>query len=93
MNTITVDFKNLALTITKTREEWIDELAEFTLELAYLDGEYANGILDDFLRTGFKGFYNMTDTELTGEIIEHLESNYDTLEVKEWTTAQRKTNK
>ena len=78
---ITVNFKNLDKTITKTREEWIDELADYTLNLAYLDGEYANGILDDFLRGGFKGFYNMTNKELTEEIIEHLEYKYDTEEV------------
>lgn len=77
MNKITVNFKDLGLTITKTRDEWIDELTEYTLELAYLDGEYANGILDDFLRGGFKGFCNMTDAEISAEAIEHLESNYD----------------
>ena len=77
---LTVNFKDLNLTITKPRTEWIDELIEYTLDLAYHDGEYANGILDDFLRSGFKGFYNMDDVELTREIIEQLEFKYDMAE-------------
>jgi len=76
---LTVIFTRLnSLTKTKTRNEWIDELTEFTLNLAYYDGEYANGLLDDFLRGGFKGYDNMTDEQLTAEIIENLEYNYDT---------------
>lgn len=79
---ITVIFKDLNnLTKTKTRESWIDELTEYTLDLAYLDGEYANGILDDFLRGGFKGYCNMTDEEIIAEVIEHLEYKYDTAAV------------
>jgi hypothetical protein len=79
---ITVIFKDLNnLTKTKSRNEWIDELTEYTLNLAYLDGEYANGILDDFLRVGFKGFNNMTDAEIIDEVIEHLEYKYDTVTV------------
>lgn len=75
---LTVIFTRLDnLTKTKTRDEWVNELADYTLNLAYLDGEYANGILDDFLRGGFKGYDNMTDKELTEEIIEHLEYKYD----------------
>jgi hypothetical protein len=75
---LTVIFKDLNnLTKTKTRDEWIEELTEYTLDLAYLDGEFANGILDDFLRGGFKGYYNMTEQELIDEIIEHLEYKYD----------------
>lgn len=80
MKNITVIFKDLNnLTKTKSRNEWIDELTEYTLDLAYLDGEYANGILDDFLRSGFKGYHNMTDTEIIDEVIEHLEFKYDTV--------------
>ena len=75
---ITVVFKDLNnLTITKTRQEWIDELTEYNLELAYQDGEFANGLLDDLLRGGFKGFWNMTDKEIITEVIDNLESNYD----------------
>lgn len=79
--TLTVVFEDLRLTITKSRKEWIDELTEYVLELAYLDGEYANGLLDDLLRGGFKGYWSMTDKELTDEIIRELESNYDMEEV------------
>lgn len=74
---LTVNFKDLDLSITKSKKEWIDELTEYTLNLAYQDGEFANGILDDFLRGGFKGFLNMTDSELIDEIIEQLEFKYD----------------
>jgi hypothetical protein len=75
---ITVVFKDLNnLTRTKTRDAWINELTEYTLNLAYLDGEYANGLLDDFLRVGFKGFNNMTHAEIIDEVIEHLEYKYD----------------
>ena len=75
---ITVVFKDInGLTVTKSRQEWIDELTEYTLDLAYMDGEYANGILDDFLRVGFKGFNNMNDSEIIDEVIEHLEYRYD----------------
>jgi hypothetical protein len=77
MKNLTINFQNLNLTITKTRNEWIDELAEYTLDLAYHDGEYANGILDDFLRSGFKGFHNMTNDELAADIVENLEFKYD----------------
>lgn len=81
MNTtqLTVIFTRLDnLTKTKTRQAWIDELTEYTLHLALLDDDYSTGILEDFLRTGFKGFDNMTDEQLTAEIIENLEYNYDT---------------
>lgn len=77
---LTVNFKDLNLTITKTREEWIDEITNHMLELAYHDGEFANGLLDDLLRGGFKGYWAMTDEELTDEIIHELESVYDTVE-------------
>ncbi len=79
---LTVVFKDLNnLTKTKTRQAWIDELTDYTLNLALLDDEYSTGILEDFLRTGFKGFDNMTDEQLTAEIIENLEYKYDMEEV------------
>lgn len=72
------DFPNAeVVTVTKTREEWIDELTEYNLELAYMDGEFANGLLDDLLRGGFKGFWNMTDEELIQQIKDDLDSKYD----------------
>lgn len=79
---LTVNFKDLNLTITKNREEWIDEITNHMLELAYHDGEFANGLLDDLLRGGFKGYWAMTEQELIEEIITQLESIYDTEEVK-----------
>jgi hypothetical protein len=65
------------LTITKTKEKWIDELTEYMLELAYQDGEFANGLLDDLLRGGFKGYWSMSDKELTEEIVTQIEHLYD----------------
>jgi hypothetical protein len=79
---LTVNFKDLNLTITKNRDEWIDEITNHMLELAYHDGEFANGLLDDLLRGGFKGYWSMTDHELIEEIITQLESIYDTEEVQ-----------
>jgi hypothetical protein len=79
---LTVNFKDLNLTITKNREEWIDEITNHMLELAYHDGEFANGLLDDLLRGGFKGYWAMTEQELIEEIIVQLESIYDTEEVQ-----------
>ncbi len=76
--TITVIFKDLNnLTIKKDRSEWIDELTKYTLNLALLDDDYSNGILDEFLRSGFKGYDNMTENEIISEVIEHLEDKYD----------------
>jgi hypothetical protein len=76
--TITVIFKDLNnLTIKKDRSEWINELTEYTLNLALLDDDYSSGILDEFLRSGFKGYDNMTENEIISEVIEHLEYKYD----------------
>ncbi len=76
--TITVIFKDLNnLTIKKERSEWINELTEYTLNLALLDDDYSNGVLEEFLRSGFKGFDNMTENEIISEVIEHLEYKYD----------------
>ena len=72
---IAVVFNNLIK--TKTREAWIDELTEFHLNLAYEDGAFCNGLLDDFLRGGFKGYDNMTDDELVQEVINELGYLYD----------------
>ncbi len=78
MKNLTVIFKDLNnLTKTKTRQAWINELTDYTLNLALLDDDYSSGVLEEFLRTGFKGFDNMTDEELTAEIVEHLEYKYD----------------
>jgi hypothetical protein len=74
------EFPNAVIvTITKTKEEWIDELTEYMLELSYQDGEFANGLIDDLLRGGFKGYWAMTDQELIEEIKKELEHLYDTV--------------
>ena len=73
------EFPNaVVVIITKTKEEWIDQLTEYMLNLAYHDGEFGNGLLDDLLRGGFKGYWAMTDKELTEEIKKELEHLYDT---------------
>jgi hypothetical protein len=82
MNKITVDFEDLNLTITKTRDQWVKELHEYCLAECAESCAYNDNTLSDFLMNGFKGFANMNDEELTEEIIYALESKYDTLEVK-----------
>ena len=66
------------VSITKTKEEWINEITNYMLDLAYQDGEFANGLLDDLLRGGFKGYWAMNEKELTEEIHKELEHLYDT---------------
>lgn len=73
---ITINF-NDGVAVSKTRDQWIDELANYHLDLAYNDGEFGNGLLDDFLRSGFKGYYNMTTKELTKEVLKHLDYLYE----------------
>ena len=68
---------NDELIISKSRDEWIDELTEFQINLAYEDGAFCNGLLDDFLRRGFKGYDNMTDEELVQEVINELGYSYE----------------
>jgi len=66
------------VSVTKAREEWIDELTEYMLELSYQDGEFANGLINDLLRCGFKGYWSMTDQELINEVKEQIDHLYDT---------------
>lgn len=73
---ITIDF-NDGVTVSKTRDQWIDELTNYHLDLAYDDSEFGNGLLDDFLRSGFKGYYNMTTKELSDEVLKHLDHLYE----------------
>jgi len=80
---LTVNFKDLNLIISKSKEDWINELTDHMLELAYHDGEFANGLLDDLLRGGFKGYWAMTEQELIEERVIQLESIYDTVEVSQ----------
>jgi hypothetical protein len=73
---ITIEFNDYVI-VSKTRDQWIDELTEYHLDLAYDDGEFGNGLLDDFLRSGFKGYYNMTSKELSDEVVKHLDHLYE----------------
>lgn len=73
---ITINF-NDGVTVSKTKDQWIDELTNYHLDLAYDDGEFGNGLLDDFLRSGFKGYYSMTTKELTDEVLKHLDHLYE----------------
>lgn len=72
------DYPNSRIvSITKTREEWIDDLTNYMLDLSYQDGEFANGLIDDLLRGGFKGYWAMTKEELIAEIKAQLDHFYD----------------
>lgn len=73
---ITINF-NDGVTVSKTKDQWIDELTNYHLDLAYDDGEFGNGLLDDFLRSGFKGYYSMTTKELIDEVLKHLDHLYE----------------
>ena len=77
MSNITINFEDLDLIITKTREEWIKELHKYVLANCYESSIYNDNTLSDFLMYGFKGFSKMTDNELREEIIHELESVYD----------------
>jgi len=79
---LTVNFKDLNLTITKNREEWIKELHKHHLSNCYESTAYSDNTLSDFLMYGFKGFINMTNEELIEEILYSLESLYDAEEVE-----------
>jgi len=76
-NQLTVDFKDLNLTVTKNRDEWIKELHKYVLAYCYESCAYNDNTLSDFLMHGFKGYKNMTDEELAEEIVYELESVYD----------------
>ena len=73
---IKIKFNN-DVTISKSKDEWIDDLVEYHLNLAYDDGEFCNGLLDDFLRDGFQGYYHMTDNQIIAEVSNHLNYLYE----------------
>lgn len=53
------------------REKIIHKLIELNLELCYNDSSVNDGMLHDLLVYGFKGFDNMTESELAEEL-KHL---------------------
>ena len=83
MLTITFNYEyegglTVSITVSKTKEEWIEELAED--EINYFESvkdydEYHKHLLIE----GFKGYKNMTDEELSGYILEGLYHFYENL--------------
>lgn len=53
------------------REKTIQKLIKLNLELCYNDSSVNDGMLHDLLVYGFKGFDNMTESELSKEL-KHL---------------------
>lgn len=52
-----------------TKENLINQLLELNLDLCANSTEVNDGVIYDLLRYGFKGFENMTVTELQDELI------------------------
>jgi len=67
--------------ITKTRQEWIDELLENDLLLCQSDSTFNDNTIYDLLLGGCKGYVNMTDEEISKEVYNQLEYLYDESEV------------
>lgn len=51
-----------------TKENLINQLLEINLDLCANSTEVNDGVIYDLLRYGFKGFENMTVTELQDEL-------------------------
>jgi hypothetical protein len=49
-------------------DKLINELIDINLELCYNDSTFNDQFLHDLLRYGFKGFENMTPSELAAEL-------------------------
>ena len=73
---ITINF-NDGVTVSKTRQEWIDELLENDLALCQSDSTYNDNTIYDLLLGGCKGYINMTDDEIAQEVYNQLEYLYD----------------
>jgi len=54
-----------------SNEKLINKLIDMNMKLSYNDSAFNDEFLHDLLRYGFKGFENMTTTELAAEL-EHL---------------------
>ena len=76
---ITINF-NDGVTVSKTRQEWIDELLENDLALCQSDSTYNDNTIYDLLLGGCKGYINMTDDEIAQEVYNQLEYIYEEIE-------------
>ena len=76
---ITIEF-NDDVTVSKTRQEWIDELLENDLALCQSDSTYNDNTIYDLLLGGCKGYVNMTDEEISKEVYNQLEYLYEEIE-------------
>jgi hypothetical protein len=77
---ITIEFNDDVI-VSKTRQEWIDELLENDLALCQSDSTYNDNTISDLLLGGCKGYVNMTDEEISKEVYNQLEYLYDESEV------------
>jgi len=77
---ITIEFNDDVI-VSKTRQEWIDELLENDLLLCQSDSTYNDNTIYDLLLGGCKGYVNMTDEEISKEVYNQLEYLYDESEV------------
>ncbi len=66
--------------ITKTRQEWIDELLENDLLLCQSDSTFNDNTIYDLLLGGCKGYINMTDAEIAQEVYNQLDHLYESEE-------------
>jgi hypothetical protein len=73
---ITIEFNDDVI-VSKTRQEWIDELLENDLALCQSDSTYNDHSIYDLLLGGFKGYVNMTDEEISKEVYNQLEYLYE----------------
>jgi hypothetical protein len=73
---ITINF-NDGVIVSKTRQEWIDELLENDLALCQSDSTYNDNTIYDLLLGGCKGYINMTDEEISKEVYNQLEYLYE----------------
>ena len=73
---ITIEFNDFVI-VSKTRQEWIDELLENDLTLCQSDSTYNDNTIYDLLLGGCKGYINMTDDEIAQEVYNQLEYLYD----------------
>ena len=73
---ITIEFNDFVI-VSKTRQEWIDELLENDLALCQSDSTYNDNTIYDLLLGGCKGYINMTDDEIAQEVYNQLEYLYD----------------
>jgi hypothetical protein len=77
---ITIEFNDDVI-VSKTRQEWIDELLENDLALCQSDSTFNDNTIYDLLLGGCKGYINMTDDEIAQEVYNQLEYIYESEEV------------